>query len=89
MQLMTDWSKWENIRRKGLIRFILVWGVLGWGFSTGIIFSLVFSMIVPVTLQARVWCLSIPAFAFAGLFFGATLWLVMEWRYRRSNKQLT
>ena len=89
MQPMTDWSKWEKNRKKGFIRFILVWGVLGWGLSTGIIFSLVFSMLVPATLQARVWCLSIPAFAFGGILFGATFWLVMEWLYHRSKKQLT
>ena len=91
MNLKSDWAKWERTRKRGFIRFVLVWGVLGWGLSTGILFSLVFSQLMPATPQARiwVWSLSIPAFAVTGLFFGATFWLVMEWLRRRSAQQPT
>ena len=39
-RMATDWSKWEATRRKGLLRFVLLAGVLGWGVSVAALWSL-------------------------------------------------
>ncbi|PRX34745.1 hypothetical protein BX659_10260 [Orenia metallireducens] len=34
-------ERWEQIRAKGKLRYILVHGIIGWGVSTAIIYTLV------------------------------------------------
>ncbi len=40
-------EKWASIREKGKQRFVLVYGVLGWGVSTGLLWSILMAFIEP------------------------------------------
>jgi len=34
-------EKWQNIRSKGMLRFVVVRGILGWGLGTEVLFTLI------------------------------------------------
>lgn len=63
----------EN-KRKGKQRFVLVYGVLGWGVSTGLLWSLLMAFIEP---SENVWgklAIAMIIFPIAGIAFGHLTW---------------
>ena len=74
-------KKWEVMRAKGITRFILVRGVLGWGgimFILGLLFRRQSS---PLTVH---WILTFAyTTAIAGVAFGWLVWVVLERKYKK------
>lgn len=66
-------NKWEKIRNKGKMRYILLYGVLFWGGLTGIIMSFFFSP------------LALLVFLIGGIFFGIWTWNKSESLYLKSK----
>ena len=67
-------EKWARIREKGKQRFVLVYGVLGWGVSTGLLWSLLMAFIEP---SENVWgklAIAMIIFPIAGIAFGHLTW---------------
>jgi len=64
-------EKWEKLRAKGKWNYILLYGVLGWGFSTGILFSLIFPLGMAATGSSApflpVFALSVALFPLGGV----------------------
>ena len=77
-----QFSKWEKIREKGFLRFVLLRGVLGWGLCTAVLYSLIMWLISDVDIR---WLLPLALFLFliAGVLWGGFMW----WFIERKNKQ--
>ena len=73
-------EKWERIRSKGMLRFVVVQGALAWGLATAAIFSLLMWLVSDMDI-ARVGPLSIVVFPVGGLLWGAAVWWIVEWQY--------
>lgn len=84
---MDDNLKWEKTRQRGRASFVLRYGVLAWGLTTGLLFTLVTATQegadanVPVTLVA-----SLVLFPLGGIVWGRVMWWFCEkLRRRRLN----
>ena len=42
-----DLLKWESIRKKGMLKFVLLYGVLLWGMLSGLLYALIMSFVLP------------------------------------------
>jgi hypothetical protein len=79
-------AKWERTRRKGRHHFIWLYGVLGWGVSTGVVFTLIMFLASPakqpktlafIAVNATLWLLG-------GYIWGAVMWTWGEWKYEKT-----
>ena len=82
-------EKWAKTREKGKQCFVLVNGVLGWGVTTAILWSVLMELIEP---SQNVWVRLIIAliiFPIAGIAFGHLMWNKSEKAYEKetSNTQ--
>lgn len=78
----TDFSRWEKVRAKGALRFVLLYGVLGWGVTTAIVFTGIL-WLLPGDDPARLLPLVFTLFPLGGLAWGASMWWFLERAYRR------
>ncbi|MGH6814307.1 MAG: hypothetical protein ACREC6_01235 [Hyphomicrobiaceae bacterium] len=80
-------KRWEATRQQGRRRFILVYGVLGWGVPTGILFSLA-SWFFDPNLNVMVAApLAMIVFPIGGILWGRWMWHVGERAYLASQAQ--
>jgi hypothetical protein len=86
-------EKWEKLRAKGKWNYILLYGVLGWGVSTGILFSLIFPLGMAATGSSApflpVFALSIVLFPLGGVAWGYSMWISQEkvyWEMKASER---
>ncbi|MEM6822066.1 MAG: hypothetical protein AAF558_09015 [Verrucomicrobiota bacterium] len=66
----------ELIRSGGITKFVLVYGVLGLGVSTGILFSIIFTLVTQSSFE-RIFTflpISIIAFSLGGVIWGGVMW---------------
>ena len=81
---MNDEKKWEVTREAGRASFVLRYGVLAWGVTTALLFTLVRALEdgadanVPLTLAA-----SMLLFPLGGILWGHTMWWFCEKMRRR------
>jgi hypothetical protein len=82
------WEKWEKQRAKGKWNFVLVYGVLGWGVTCGVLFGCVcYAKIIPIADRQTFLPFASIVFVFslAGLVWGAAMWTYLEMLYRKEN----
>lgn len=79
-------SRWEATRSKGLLRFVLLIGMCGWGISVAIFSSLVRWAISPdiafVPLLAR----ALILFPLGGVLWALCVWFWTERAYARQSE---
>lgn len=78
-------EKWAKTREKGKQRFVLVNGVLGWGVTTAILWSVLMEIIEP---SQSIWVRPITAliiFPIAGVAFGHLMWNKSEKAYEKAT----
>lgn len=86
-----DKKYWEKIRGKGKKHFILYRGMIGWGITTGILFSIINTIMIEgikgVTIGDIIGKLiiSIIAFPIGGYFWGLWVWNIQEKKYKKSQ----
>ena len=77
--------KQEKLMRtvqKGMMRFVLVSGVLGWGIPTAILFSIIQHFTgTPQTISTVAF--SLVLFPIGGLFWGAAMWWFVKAQYNK------
>ncbi len=90
-------SKWERIRTKGKWRFIVLYGVLGWGVTTGFLFAVVFPFALSMAssratpakeTHVSFWGtlpLSLILFPIGGIAWGLFMWSANEKAYRNAT----
>ena len=83
---------WCRLRQMGRLRFILCYGVLGWGLPFGLLFPAVFAGLIrlvdgegPSYSEIMPWML--PVGLFSGVGFGAWTWVLGEQGHRRWLEQ--
>ena len=77
-------ARWEKIKQGGIWRFVLLRGVLGWGFTCGVI-GVLFEE-VSRNKEAFPWYMILGLFLVAGLVWGLSMWFVTMWSYARALK---
>ena len=72
-------NRFENLRALGRRKFIGIYGMLGWGVPTALLFAL--SMASAEGFRQFVPTLEVSMFIFpvAGIFWGAAMWEVCDW----------
>ncbi len=70
-------AKWECTRAKGMWRFVLLYGVVGWG---GVAIIATSTLIYGWNKLSFV----APIYLVAGFVFGLLCWFIGEYKYRRS-----
>jgi len=74
--------KWQEIRKQGFVRFVLIRVALGWGIVTAILYSLLM-WVFSETDMSRLLPISLVIFPIGGLLGGAFMW----WFSDRKHKQ--
>lgn len=72
---------WKMMQQRGMRRFILVYGVLGWGVPSGILFSLVYwiwDMGIPPMIITPIAIILCPI---GGILWGWVMWHFFKWMY--------
>jgi hypothetical protein len=82
---LTPTEKWAKTTALGRSRFVWLYGVLGWGVPTAILFSLIqaiqlgwdefFFQLIP----------ALVLFPLGGILWGRLMWKFMESRYGKEN----
>lgn len=73
-ELSEKLQRWEETRKMGLVPFVLVYGVLAWGLSTGVIWAVVMSVMSgweKFFMRLLVACIFFPI---GGVLFGFFVW---------------
>ena len=73
-------KKWEKVRSRGQLDFIVRFGVLAWGIPSGVLFSIWKHWDQTSSVS---WWEPIIIFAIVGIGFGATMWWRFEKIYQR------
>lgn len=83
-------DSWREIRKKGVLRFVLVNALLGWGLP---IFVALAFIIKPFSegFLSRAAVVHYISWIVAGIVYGVTVWWLSERRYKRvlSNETAT
>ncbi len=89
---MTDkWAeRWAEQRKMGIYRYVLVYGMLAWGFTTGIGWALFMQYVMPVFAEGPpdpvfLWKAALIGFPFGGILWGATNWYGNELRFKKEQ----
>lgn len=80
-------EKWAETRSKGAVRFILVYGVLGWGLTTGLLFS-VFSSFLFQRSFTEILGLAMIIFPLGGVAWGWVMWWLSERNWKRFEAEI-
>ncbi len=75
---------WAVTRKKGVVNFVLIYGVLGWGVSTALLWSGVMSLVSSVDMAAAL-PTSLALFSSFGALFGLLCWFILEWRFNTTR----
>lgn len=82
-----DITKLERLMEKGMKHYVLKYGVLYWGVSTALLFSVAFTIVMNMLLDVEVsFFLVLPGalvlFPLGGILWGLRMWSFMEDTYR-------
>jgi len=76
-------EKWAITRAKGRKRFILVSGVMFWGLSTAILWTILMTATQGWSILPSALPFALIGFPIGGYFWGAFMWWFAEIAYRR------
>ena len=79
---------WSRLRRQGMLRFVLLYGVVGWGGLSAAVWMVWMWFTASKEYFAQTFfsqpLIFVLAVAFGGLVFGFLLWHVNEIRYKQA-----
>ena len=78
-----DWTRWEALRKRGQLYFVLVVGVLGWGVSMALLFSLLVYALVRGVEFKSILGSSLMIFPVTGLVGSLSVWKTRKREYAR------
>jgi hypothetical protein len=83
-----NWGKWEINRAKGMWNFILTYGFLGWGLTSGLLFGIcppLYMMLCGsefhLLRSAFLLTVSLILCPIAGIVWGYCMWILLEKAY--------
>jgi len=75
-------KKWERIRARGAVSFVLLYGVFAFGGLFGLLFPVVFAAVMGrFDLLGQMYATVLPLSAFGGAVWGAFMWLSLDRKY--------
>ncbi len=80
-------ARWERIRADGRLRYVLRYGMLGWGVTTGLVWAGLMSLIGSAPSPWLYIALGLSLFPLAGVLWGMAMWNWMERHWRRQQPQ--
>lgn len=78
-------AQWAITRQKGKARFILLRGVLGWGLTTAILYSLVLWLVLDTDIKMLL-PISLVIFPMGGLLWGWSMWHFHERLFKKNTE---
>ena len=77
-------DRWARIRERGALRFVLLYGMLGWGLGTAALFLLVMWLSHLGDVQPRI-LIVLAVFPVGGIVWGVVIWWIsnLAWHSRR------
>lgn len=75
-------EKWREIRGKGMLRYVLVGGVLSYGLAMFVVMTFVVNR---DKLSTSFIGISAIAWSIGGAFFGLAMWFVQERQFRKAG----
>lgn len=81
-----QYARWAKTRQIGRTKFVLVFGVLGFGLSSGVLFALFCSVIDSEETFLGALPFSVIACLVGGAIWGMIFWKEMEKRYIAERK---
>ncbi|MGY0556645.1 MULTISPECIES: hypothetical protein [unclassified Lysobacter] len=73
-------EKWKETRQKGMLRFVLVNGVLAYGLIMFIVMTFV---VHRDKLSVNFICISAIVWSIGGALFGVLMWIIGERKFRK------
>jgi hypothetical protein len=80
--------RWAKTRFRGVRRFILVNGVIGWGMTSGALFSVLMWFFNPGFNATAGLCVALILFTPLGVIWGWIFWHAMERQFNASVERL-
>ena len=78
----TALARWQQIRAKGPLHFILLRGVLGWGVTTAILWCALMAVFTDKG-RAQLLVVALIGFPIGGVVWGAAMWYIAERKFAR------
>ncbi len=75
-------EKWQHIRSKGILRFVVFRGVLGWGLGAATLFILIQWLMGGARGVPKTWATWFVVFPIAGILWGVFMWLFLSRKFR-------
>ena len=82
-----DLARWEVTRSKGRSRHIWLFGVLGWGLCTGLMWALLMGWQQGWDQLPGLLIFGLIGFPIGGYFWGAWMWTHIEKKYNQALTQ--
>src|SRR5690348_16320745 len=81
------WARWERTRKRGRLRFVLIWGVGVYGGLMAIFLS---AMILTSNTPNAVFLVIglVPIYLLGGAGFGTAIWTISERNYLAAGEQM-
>jgi hypothetical protein len=76
-------KKWEKTRKLGIVKFILIYGVLLWGVPVGIIWTIIMEIIFLGNAWFSTLIIALIVFPISGIAFGSIMWHYAENNYNK------
>ena len=76
-------ARWEQIRERGPLRFILLRGVLGWGVTTAVLWCALMALFTEKD-WVQLMTVALVGFPAGGVVWGTVMWFVGERKFART-----
>ena len=77
-------ARWAVTREKGKARFILLHGMLGWGLTTAVLYSLLMWLVMDASLKVLL-PIALILFPIGGLLWGWCVWSFSERAFHKRD----
>lgn len=81
MRAWMNWRTWEAVRQKGILHFVIVRGVLGWGVWVALTSALTAWALTPHVQFGLLLKRSLVIFPIGGILWGLSVWFFTERKY--------
>jgi hypothetical protein len=79
-------KKWAKTRQMGRTRYIWLYGVIGWGLATGVLWAILMAFLNGRDRLPMYFVLGVIIFPIGGYFFGSWTWAKLEEKFRQAEQ---
>jgi hypothetical protein len=78
-------QKWEKTRAKGKLNYVLVYGVLLWGFTTAVLVTAAAPLLLGLVITWSHALINVILFPLTGIGWGHFTWMANEKAYQKEK----